>query len=44
MAEKGTYYSPTIICNLSDEFIKERESRLASLGFSKDEQLSLIHI
>ncbi|SVB93625.1 uncharacterized protein METZ01_LOCUS246479, partial [marine metagenome] len=39
MAEKGTYYSPTIICNLSDEFIKERESRLASLGFSKDEQV-----
>ena len=39
MAEKGTYYSPTIICNLSDEYIKERESRLANLGFSKDEQV-----
>ena len=38
MAQKGTFYDPTIICNLSDEFIKEREARLASLGYSEDEQ------
>ena len=38
MAQKGTFYDPTIICNLSDEYIKEREVRLASLGYSEDEQ------
>ena len=38
MAEKGTFYDPTIICNLSDEYIKEREARLAALGYSDDEQ------
>ena len=38
MVEKGTFYDPTIICNLSDEYIKEREARLASLGYSDDEQ------
>ena len=38
MAEKGTFYDPTIICNLSDEYIREREARLASLGYSDDEQ------
>ena len=38
MAEMGTFYDPTIICNLSDEYIKEREARLASLGYSDDEQ------
>jgi imidazolonepropionase-like amidohydrolase len=39
MAEKGTFYVPTIICNLSDQYIKERESRLARLGFADDEQV-----
>jgi imidazolonepropionase-like amidohydrolase len=39
MAEKGTFYVPTIICNLSDQYIKERESRLAKLGFADDEQV-----
>jgi len=39
MAEKGTFYDPTIICNLSDEYIKEREARLAALRFSDDEQI-----
>jgi imidazolonepropionase-like amidohydrolase len=39
MAEKGTFYVPTIICNLSDRYIKERESRLARLGFADDEQV-----
>ena len=39
MAEKGVYYSPTIICNLSDAYIKEREARLARLGFAEDEEV-----
>ncbi len=39
MAQKGTYYCPTIICNLSDEYIKEREARLDELGFSTDAQV-----
>ena len=38
MVEMGTFYDPTIICNLSDEYIKEREARLAALGWSDDEQ------
>lgn len=40
MAEKGTFYVPTIICNLSDQFIKERDRRLAELGHSKDEKIA----
>jgi len=39
MAEKGTFYDPTIICNLSDEYIREREARLAALGHSDNEQI-----
>jgi imidazolonepropionase-like amidohydrolase len=39
MAKKGTFYCPTIVCNLSDEYIKERENRLTELGYSKDEQI-----
>ena len=39
MAEKGTFYVPTIICNLSDLYIKERESRLAELGYAEDEKV-----
>lgn len=38
MARRGTFYDPTIICNLSDADIKARETRLASLGYSDDEQ------
>ena len=38
MVEMGTFYDPTIICNLSDEYIREREDRLAALGWSDDEQ------
>jgi len=34
MAERGTFYVPTIICNLSDQDIKEREKRLAELGYA----------
>jgi imidazolonepropionase-like amidohydrolase len=40
MAEKGTFYVPTIICNLSDQYIKERDQRLAKLGFSKDKKVA----
>ena len=40
MAEKGTFYCPTIICNLSDQSIKERDSRLARLGYSKDAKVA----
>jgi len=39
MAEKGTFYDPTIICNLSGQYIREREERLAKLGYSDDEQI-----
>ena len=39
MAEKDVFYVPTIICNLSDEYIKEREKRLAELGFATDEEV-----
>jgi len=40
MAEKGTFYDPTIICNLSDEYIQERENRLAELGYAEDKKIS----
>ena len=39
MAEKGTFYDPTIICNLSDAYIREREERLARLGHSTDPEI-----
>jgi len=39
MAKMGTFYDPTIICNLSDQYIKERENRLAKLGHSENEQV-----
>jgi imidazolonepropionase-like amidohydrolase len=39
MAEKGTFYVPTIICNLSDQYIKERENRLDKLGYADDEKV-----
>ena len=38
MAEKGTFFDPTIVCNLSDEYIKEREQHLAELGYAEDEE------
>lgn len=40
MAENGTYYVPTIICNLSDQYIKERDERLARLGYSEDKKVA----
>jgi hypothetical protein len=39
IAERGTFYVPTIICNLSDQYINEREERLARLGYSEDNKL-----
>jgi imidazolonepropionase-like amidohydrolase len=39
MAKKGTFYCPTVVCNLSEEYIKEREDRLAKLGFSEEEDV-----
>jgi len=38
MAEKGTFYCPTVVCNLSEEYLEEREDRLAKLGFSDDKE------
>jgi imidazolonepropionase-like amidohydrolase len=40
MAEKGTFYVPTIICNLSDQYIMERDERLAKLGYSEDKKIA----
>jgi imidazolonepropionase-like amidohydrolase len=36
MAEKGVFLCPTVVCNLSKEYIREREDRLAKLGFSDE--------
>ena len=38
MAEKGTFYDPTIVCNLSAEFIAERERKIADQGFKEDQE------
>lgn len=39
MAKKGTFLCPTVVCNLSKEYIREREDRLAKLGFSDDKRV-----
>lgn len=39
MAEKGVFYCPTIVCNLSEQYIKEREERLARLGYAEDKEV-----
>ena len=36
MAEKGTYYCPTIVCNLSAGYIAEREAKIAELGLPQN--------
>jgi imidazolonepropionase-like amidohydrolase len=36
MAAKGTFYDPTIVCNLSAEYIEEREAKIAELGLDED--------
>jgi len=35
MAEKGTFYCPTIVCNLSKEYIAEREQIIGELGLDE---------
>jgi len=40
MATKGTFYVPTIICNLSEQYIKERDDRLAKLGYSVNKKIA----
>ena len=37
MAEKGTYYDPTIVCNLSAQYIAEREAAILDAGYAADE-------
>jgi imidazolonepropionase-like amidohydrolase len=39
MADKGTFLCPTVVCNLSEDYIREREDRLAKLGFSEDKEV-----
>ena len=36
MAERGTYYSPTIVCNLSAQYIADRERQIAELDLHED--------
>jgi imidazolonepropionase-like amidohydrolase len=36
MAEKGTYYCPTIVCNLSAGYIAERERKIEESGIPQD--------
>jgi imidazolonepropionase-like amidohydrolase len=40
MAEKGTFYVPTITVNLSDQYIKERDKRLVELGYSENKKIA----
>ncbi|WP_299535405.1 amidohydrolase family protein [Ulvibacterium sp.] len=44
MAKKGTFYTPTIICNLSAGYINERESRLRAMGLGDDEEIASIRM
>jgi imidazolonepropionase-like amidohydrolase len=39
MAEKGTFYCPTIVCNLSKEYIAERERIIGELGLDEDPEV-----
>jgi imidazolonepropionase-like amidohydrolase len=36
MAKKGTFYVPTIVCNLSPAYIEERERKIAELDLPQD--------
>ena len=36
MAEQGTFYAPTIVCNLSAEYIADRERLIAELDLNED--------
>ncbi len=39
MAAKGTFYCPTIVCNLSKEYIAERERIIGELGLDEDPEV-----
>ncbi len=39
MAEKGVFYDPTIVCNLSKDYIAEREKIIAELGLDEDPEV-----
>jgi imidazolonepropionase-like amidohydrolase len=39
MAAKGTFYDPTIVCNLSAEYISEREAFVTSAGYAATESV-----
>ncbi len=39
MAEKGTFYDPTIVCNLSAEYIAEREQKIAELDLNDTDEV-----
>ena len=39
MAKKGTYYDPTIVCNLSAEYITEREEKIAELDLKYNQDV-----
>ncbi len=39
MADKGTFLDPTIVCNLSEEYIYERGRFIGELGFDEDPEV-----
>ncbi|MCZ6674935.1 MAG: amidohydrolase family protein [Verrucomicrobia bacterium] len=39
MAEKGVFYDATIVCNLSKDYIAEREKIIAELGLDEDPEV-----
>jgi imidazolonepropionase-like amidohydrolase len=39
MAEKGVFYDPTIVCNLSKDYIAEREKIIGELGLDEDPEV-----
>ena len=39
MAKNGTFLDPTVVCNLSEEYIVEREAKIAALGLPQDPEV-----
>lgn len=39
MADKGTFLDPTIVCNLSKQYIADRERLIAELGLEQDPEV-----
>ena len=39
MAEKGTFFDPTMACYLSTEYIVDRELRIADIGLNEDRRI-----